>query len=112
MAKKVLVVLSGHGYWGEELIGPLEALDAAGYETEFVTPKGTKPQAQPPSMDEKYVDPPLGRPVTTKEMADKIKKVKKVEKSDRITGRSTADSFTTGRKLIDVLENGLRRYGW
>src|SRR5438270_12877754 len=86
MAKKVLVVLSGHGYWGEELIGPLEALDAAGYEAEFVTPKGTKAQALPPSMDEKYVDPPLGRPVTTKEMADKVKAV---EKSARL--RKTKD---------------------
>lgn len=32
MPKKVLVVLSGHGYWGEELIGPVEALDAAAAE--------------------------------------------------------------------------------
>jgi putative intracellular protease/amidase len=43
MAKKVLAVLSGHEYWGEELIGPFEAVEAAGDETEFVTPKGTKP---------------------------------------------------------------------
>jgi hypothetical protein len=55
MAKKVLVVLSGHEYWGEELIGALEALDAR---------------------------------------------------------KLTADSYTTGRKLVEVPENGLRRYGW
>lgn len=29
-----------------------------------------------------------------------------------ITGRSTADSYKTGELLTDVLENGLRRYGW
>jgi hypothetical protein len=29
-----------------------------------------------------------------------------------ITGRSTPDSFLTGRKLIEALENGLTRYGW
>jgi putative intracellular protease/amidase len=81
MAKKVLVVLSGYGYWGEELIGPLEALDEAGYEVDFVTPKGTKPVALPPSMDETYVDPPLGRGVTSKEMADKVRAI---EKSDRL----------------------------
>jgi len=75
MAKKVLVVLSGHGYWGEELIGPLEALDAAGYQVDFITPKGETPHALPPSMDESYMDPPLGRPVTTKEMADKVKAI-------------------------------------
>src|ERR1051325_1356665 len=81
MPKKVLVVLSGHGYWGEELIGPLEALDSAGYKTDFVTPKGTVPRALPPSMDETYIDPPLGRGVTSKEMADKVRAI---EKSDRL----------------------------
>ncbi len=29
-----------------------------------------------------------------------------------ITGRSTADSFTTGQKLVEVLEKGLRRWGF
>ena len=32
MTKRMLLVLSEWGYWGEELIGPLEACDAAGYE--------------------------------------------------------------------------------
>ena len=29
-----------------------------------------------------------------------------------ITGRSTSDSYTTGEKLVEVLEKGLRRWGW
>ena len=29
-----------------------------------------------------------------------------------ITGRSTPDSYLTGQKLVEVLEQGLRRYGW
>jgi hypothetical protein len=29
-----------------------------------------------------------------------------------ITARSTPDSFLAGRKLVEVLEHGLRRYGW
>lgn len=29
-----------------------------------------------------------------------------------VTGRSTADSFTTGAKMVQVLEHDLRRYGW
>jgi hypothetical protein len=29
-----------------------------------------------------------------------------------ITGRSTPDSYATGQKLVEVLEHGLRRYGW
>src|SRR3954451_2696624 len=108
MAKKVLVVLSGHGYWGEELIGPLEALDAAGYETEFVTPTGTKPQALPPSMDDKYFDPHLGRQVTTKEMADKVKKI---EKSSRLNTAKDLSSwfperpYFSAQMLVRELEN-------
>jgi putative intracellular protease/amidase len=82
--KEALVVLSGHGYWGEELIGPLEALDAAGYECVFVTPKGTKAVPLPPSMDETYVDPPLGRGVTTKEMANKVRNLDKSSRLDKV----------------------------
>ena len=51
MLKKILVVLSEWGFWGEELVGPLEVLDAAGYEVRFATPNGKRPQALPPSMD-------------------------------------------------------------
>jgi putative intracellular protease/amidase len=69
MSKRVLVVLSEYGYWGEELVGPLRVLDLAGYESTFVTPTGKRAHALPPSMDADYVDPPLGRPVTTPEMA-------------------------------------------
>jgi len=29
-----------------------------------------------------------------------------------ITGRSTADSYKTGQLLVEVLEKGLKRYGW
>lgn len=73
--KTVLFVVSEWGYWGEELIGPLEACDKAGYKIEFCTPTGQKPTALQVSMDPTYVDPPLGRPVTSKEMADKVRAV-------------------------------------
>jgi len=29
-----------------------------------------------------------------------------------ITGRSTPDSYLTGQKMVEVLDKGLRRYGW
>ncbi len=29
-----------------------------------------------------------------------------------ITGRSTPDSYLTGQKVVEVLEQGLRRWGW
>lgn len=69
MSKQILVVLSEHGYWGEELLGPLTKFDEQGYETTFVTPTGKRPRALPPSMDTTFVDPPLGRSVTTPDVA-------------------------------------------
>lgn len=82
MTKKILVVLSEWGYWGEELLGPLETFDAAGYETVFVTPRGKRPVALPPSMNPSYIDPPLGRPVTSPEVA---LKVRALNDSDRLS---------------------------
>jgi putative intracellular protease/amidase len=71
MSKRILVLLSERGFWGEELVGPLEAFDAQGYSVDFLTPTGKRPEALPPSMDAKYIDPPLGRSVTSEEMAQK-----------------------------------------
>ena len=86
--KRVLIVLSSFGFWGEELVAPMEELDAAGIDYEFATPYGHPPKVVTVSMDPTYVDPPLGRTVTDEEMAKKMKevidkgmlnKVKKVE---------------------------------
>jgi putative intracellular protease/amidase len=71
--KNVLFLVSEWGYWGEELIGPLEACDRAGYNVEFLTPTGQKPTALTVSMDPGYIDPPLGRSVTTQQMAEKVR---------------------------------------
>ncbi len=80
--KKALVVLSEYGYWGEELLGPLENLEAKGYECTFVTPKGKRSHALPPSYDQAYVDPPLGKPVTSAATAAKVKKLDESTKLD------------------------------
>ena len=55
--RKILLVLSEWGYWGEELIGPLEVFDEKGYELIFCTPTGRRPRALPPSMSPDFVDP-------------------------------------------------------
>jgi putative intracellular protease/amidase len=81
MSKRVLVVVSEYGYWGEELVGPLEVFDAAGYQVSIATPTGRRPVAITVSMDPTLVDPPLGRPVTTEEMAEKVKAL---DSSDRL----------------------------
>ncbi len=75
MARRILVVLSEWGFWGEELIGPLEVFDSVGYQVDLCTPKGKRPVALPPSMDPEYFDPPLGRSVTTPEVAKKVQAI-------------------------------------
>jgi putative intracellular protease/amidase len=75
MSKKILIILSEYGFWGEELIGPLETFDQAGYEVTFATPNGKRAVALPPSMDENYIDPPLGRSVTSAEVAAKVRAI-------------------------------------
>lgn len=81
MSKKILMLLSEWGYWGEELVGPLDTFDKAGYTVEFMTPNGKAPVPLPPSMDPEYVDPPLGKSVTSPEVA---KHVKEVDASGRL----------------------------
>ncbi len=82
MTKKILIVLSEWGYWGEELIGPLEMFDAAGYESVFATATGRRPVPLPPSMDPDFVDPPLGKSVTTSEMARKVREIDQSKRLD------------------------------
>lgn len=81
MSKTILIVISEWGYWGEELVGPLEACDRAGYEVTFLTPTGKKPVPLSVSMQAGFIDPPLGRSVTSKDMAEKTRKI---HESDRL----------------------------
>jgi len=105
-SKRGLFILSEYGYWGEELIGPMEALEGAGYKIDFATPKGTKPMALPPSMDVNYIDPPLGKKVTTAEMAAKVKKVEESDKLDKpinLTEWMPAKPYLSSSTYLDDL---------
>ncbi|GGR03763.1 type 1 glutamine amidotransferase domain-containing protein [Deinococcus ruber] len=73
--KKVLVVLSEYGFWGEELVGPLEVFDQHGYEAVFMTPTGKRPHALPPSMEAGFFDPPLRKVVTDEYYASKTREI-------------------------------------
>jgi putative intracellular protease/amidase len=53
----------------------LQVFDEHGYDVVFATPTGRRPHALPPSMDPEYVDPPLGRSVTSAEVAEKVKAI-------------------------------------
>jgi putative intracellular protease/amidase len=75
MSKKILCCISEWGYWGEELVGPLEVLDAQGYETVFMTPTGKRAHALPPSMEAGYFDPPLHKVVTDEYYAQKTREI-------------------------------------
>lgn len=81
--KHVLFVISEWGYWGEEVIGPLRACDQAGYEVTFVTPTGARPTPLAVSMDPDYVDPPLGRSVTTPDMAAATRALHESDRLDK-----------------------------
>lgn len=81
MSRRILVLLSEYGYWGEELVGPLDVFDRTGYQVDFLTPTGQRPVALTPSMDPSFVDPPLGKSVTSPEMADKVRAL---DSSDRL----------------------------
>ena len=75
MGKKVLVGISEYGFWGEELVGPLDVLDAKGYQTVFMTSKGRRAHALPPSMEAGYFDPPLHKIVTDEYYASKSREI-------------------------------------
>ena len=96
MSKKILFVLSEWGFWGEELIGPLEACDQAGYEITFVTSTGQKPTLLGASMNPGFIDPPLGRSVVSQEMAEKTRAVHNSNCLDHPVNLSTAGGAWSG----------------
>lgn len=83
MTRRILIILSEHGYWGEELVGPLDHFDRAGYESVFATPTGKRPHVLPPSVDPGFVDPPLGKQVTTAEVAERVRRTEDSDRLDR-----------------------------
>ena len=80
---KVLMAVSEWGYWGEELIGPLDACDKAGYEVEFLTPTGSRPTPLAVSMSTDYVDPPQGKCVTEQGMAARTRELDASHRLDK-----------------------------
>ncbi|MCP5365343.1 MAG: DJ-1/PfpI family protein [Hyphomicrobiales bacterium] len=73
--RRILIMVSEWGYWGEELVGPLGEFDKAGYDVDFCTPTGRRPNAIPVSMDPDFFDPPLQRSVTSQEMAMRTREI-------------------------------------
>ena len=53
---KVLFVIPQHGYWASELTLPDQVFRAAGYEVDYVTPRGERPWPYGVSMDTSFCD--------------------------------------------------------
>src|SRR4051794_33961385 len=102
MSKRILVVLSEYGYWGEELVGPVEAFDRQGYQITFMTPTGKRPHALPPSLDAEYVDPPLGRSVTTRDMA---RRARELDESSRLDNPVSLQALIPERPYYSALNH-------
>ncbi len=102
MSKRILVVLSEYGYWGEELVGPVEAFDKRGYQVTFMTPTGKRAQALPPSLDAEYIDPPLGRSVTTRDMA---RRAAELDASDRLDDPLSLQDLVPERPYYSALNH-------
>jgi putative intracellular protease/amidase len=101
MSKKILVVLSEYGYWGEELLGPLAAFDEQRYTVHFATATGKRAHALPPSLDPGYVDPPLGRGVTTPEVAVAAREL---DESDRLDAPLSLKEMLPDRPYASVTQ--------
>ena len=106
MPKRILTVLSEYGYWGIELVAPLQKLEAVGYHCEFVTPNGKKAEALPPSYDTSYIDPPLNVHVTTPGMASAVKQF---EASGRLEQRLDLSKLIPERPYFSA-PDFLRRF--
>lgn len=103
MSKKILIVLSEYGFWGEELVGPLDVLDQKGYDTVFMTPKGKRPHALPPSMQEGYFDPPLDKVVTDEYYANKTRAI---DASSRLDNPLTLSTWFPERPYFNAPKFG------
>lgn len=53
---KILAVIPEHGYWSSELTLPDRVFRAAGYEVDYVTPRGNRPFVYPVSVDTSFKD--------------------------------------------------------
>jgi len=106
--KKILAIVSEFGYWGVELVGPLEKLEAAGYQVEFMSVHGKKAEALPPSFDTTYMDPPLGVCVTTPMAAEKVIKFEatnRLEKCLSMTDYFPERPYYSHPNFLRELEN-------
>jgi len=106
ISRNIPRILSEWGSWGEELVGPLDAFDKRGYEVVFATSTGRRPVPLPPSEDPSFVDPPLGRTVTSEENA---RKTREVSESGRLDKPLNTEALDWQRGYIRVFLHAVAR---
>jgi len=75
--KKVLILASNLGLWGEELQAPWDAMKKAGFELTLATEKGITPLPLQLSVDKTFVDPVQQYNVNPSEVVDRILEILK-----------------------------------
>lgn len=75
MAKKVLIIATNMGAWGEELQAPWDACKKAGFEVTLATPQGKKPLPFQISVDPDFVDGVQKIKTNPKEVCDRCKEL-------------------------------------
>ncbi|MBP9998420.1 MAG: type 1 glutamine amidotransferase domain-containing protein [Bacteroidales bacterium] len=73
MAKKVLIIATSCGSWGEELQAPWDACKKAGFEVTLATVNGKKPLPFQISVDPDFVDGVQNIKTNPKEVCDRVK---------------------------------------
>lgn len=75
MSKKVLVLASNLGLWGEELQAPWDAMKKAGFQLTLATEQGKTPLPMTLSMDPNFVDPVQQYQVNPPEVVSRIRQI-------------------------------------
>jgi len=75
MTKKVLILATNYGTWGEELQAPWDIIKKAGFQVTLATPLGKKPLPLAVSMNPDFVDPIINVKVNPPEVCARIKEL-------------------------------------
>lgn len=75
MGKKVLMIASNLGLWGEELQAPWDALRKAGCDVTLATEQGKTPLPLVLSMDKDFIDPVQNAAINPAEVVERINEI-------------------------------------
>lgn len=75
MAKKVIILATNYGTWGEELQAPWDIIKKAGHEVTLATPRGLKPLPLKVSCDPEFFDPIIKAYTNPPDVCKRIKEL-------------------------------------